>query len=38
LADNKLLDISPQALTKPMNINIDSATMKNKYNRLSEYM
>ncbi len=36
LAENKLLDIAPQALTKLIEFNAESTTLKNKYNKLSE--
>lgn len=38
LAENNLLDILPQALTQPMNIQNDSGSLKYKYNRLAEMM
>jgi len=38
LIDNKILDISAQALTKPLNIDNNSSVLKNKYNRLGEYI
>lgn len=38
LADNNMLDILPQALTQPMDIQNDSGSLKYKYNRLAEYM
>ena len=38
LADNRMLAIAPQALTKPMTLLADSASLKHKYNRLGEYL
>jgi hypothetical protein len=36
--ESKLLDISPQALTKTMPIRQDHGSVKYKYTRLAEYM
>lgn len=33
-----MLAIAPQALTKPMVLLADSASLKHKYNRLGEYL
>lgn len=38
LADNLLLDISPQALTKPISLNTDAATVKGKYSKMADYV
>ncbi len=33
-----MLDISPQALTKPIFLNNDAATVKGKYGKMAEYV
>jgi hypothetical protein len=38
LAENRMFDIAPQALTKAMDFSADSGSLKYKYNRLAEYM
>ena len=38
LIDSKILDISPQALTKVMAIEGDASTLKNKYSKLAQYV
>lgn len=36
LVDHKLLDISPQGLTRPIPVDNESESLKYKYNRLAE--
>lgn len=38
LVDSNIMDVSAQALTKPLQIDGDSSVLKHKYNRLAEHM